>query len=378
MNKTWTTRCLIGMFLFLFLNTQGHTEVKGSSFNVLNLMADARPISELYQLNMTIKSPYKVVKATPYYYSRNSKEIVKYPTIERVFHNMINYNFERIPDKDEFIFFHLEYGPQFIFNRLSEAICFAPIYTLKVVEDLNCNTYTTTQYLLATAEVNSQGEILSPEIIEKMMEMQSLKSNQSWQNYQSILTFTLNHISENPEYHFVNIKGNYLKSMVSFAKRLRNVMLQRRRITLSDYNSILTSIDRSMVNTGYRILISMSNFAEQNKADLEFVYKYPTYMQDFFSGLSPFKLIEPESMSLPNVEVADGKVKFLKWPWFDHVKVSFDKGEEVKVVGEFVEIPKNTSHVYLRPYSKKGKYLRTIVQVGRIQDKEELIVDTGE
>lgn len=331
-------------------------------------MDDAIPEPHKYNVNTTIDSPYKVVSVAPYYYSSTTSEILPLSKIPKIFHNNLVFDFDRvrIKNEQEYLLFHIQYGPHFTFNRFSEAVCIAPITGLKIVDDVHCDTLTTALYLIAASEQPFPlKEKFTPEIIERMIVLSNMPQTQSWQNYQALLTFLLNHLSENPEYEFVNLKGNYLNSMLEFSHEIKQLMLTKRRITLLDYEDILSNIDNSIVNVGYRIFSSLVNLSKQHASSLPFVVKHPTYLEDFYSGLSPFTLIEPESLRLVNVTYSDGIIHYSQWPWFDKVEYSFDKSDPIFTNGSTLPVPDGAIHAYIRPYGKRGKFLRTTVQVGQ-------------
>jgi hypothetical protein len=337
-----------------------------TSFNVLDLMSDAKPLKATYRVDMTIDTSYKVVNVKPYLYSKTSGDIVELDEQQDIFYNAANFTFQRSPQEQEFLVLHVQYGPSFVFNRDSEAICIAPVQAFKVVEDIQCDSYTTTRYLIARSEFpTTDDDLFSADILNRMLEFDDMKDNQSWHNYQAIIAFTLNHFSEKPEYLEVSLAGNYLRSMVKFSNSLRTLMIDKRRFSLGHYQDALAIIDPSIVNIGYLMLSSLSSKTLQHQNNYPYVFSHPTYVEDFFAGISPFRLTEPESMSLDHVELMNNKINFHVWPWFDHVKYSFGDKVVKKAVDGFIEVPEDTDVVYLRPYSQSGKFLRTIVQVSQ-------------
>ncbi|MBB6543038.1 hypothetical protein [Thalassotalea piscium] len=360
--------------IFLLLESED-VEAKEFNIDVLTLMSDAKPISNKYVVDLTINSPYKVVKVNPFYYSNATGEFKELPQISDIQFNSIRFNFETIPEKQEFLFFHVVYGPNFVFERNSEAICYTRIETTSIVDDVNCDTYTTTNYLIAAAEKPSE-TLFSADIAQRIFELEALPDVQSWQNFQAIIAFTLNHISEKPDYLNVSLPGNYLSSMVTFTRDMLDVMKDKRRINVLDYDQALLSIDKSLLNIAYQILLGFEGFAAQHIITLPHVIEYPAFLEDFFSGISSYTLVEPEAMSLPNIQLTSDPrtVSYVMWPWFDHIKYSFESASilDKATKDNSIDVPAGVDHLYIRPFAKKGRYLRSIVQVNQVKKNEQI------
>jgi hypothetical protein len=352
-------RIIVTLFLYLPVFLCNSQEFQ---FNLLELMKDAKPIEMVYKVNTAINTPYKVIKAQPYYYSKATGQLTKLPYQSKVNSNNLVFNFMQEPQKEEYLIVKVVYGPNYLFELNSEGYCFTKITGRFVMSEFNCDAYTTARYLLSKAILNDVHEI-SASIINKMFELQQLPQTQSWQNYQAIIVYFLNHIAEHPEYIGFNEKENYLKKSFLLVNKIYQHFKKNRMISLVNFEDYISEIDPSAENIGYKILSSLSVFHDENQKNLPFVIEHPTYIEDFFSGLSSLTLSDSGSMKLPNLLVEKSKVTFNYWPWFDQVSYQFDNQGIKYTNRHYIDKPVDVKRLYLRPFSGKNRYLKSIVQL---------------
>ena len=342
-------------------------------FTLLDLMEDATPVTETYTIRSLIDTDYKVLSIKPYHYSVSRKEITEHPSIETVSNNFLSLTFDQEPSEDEYLVLHITYGPKFIFERNSEALCWFKFAGKQIFDNIRCDSYTTALYLVASAIVDEDPlskelDLLTPERLDQAIEYQSLPKLQSFQNYVALITFLLNHVAENPEYMYFSLPGNYLPMASQFTHELTRLLQTRRRIKIVEYETLLNSIDESMTNIGFRIFTALNSTINRNRHTLDLIEKHPTYTNNFYQGLQPFTLVEPESFTLADVEFSDGQITFKKWPWFHDVEVSFDDSSPITLSGTSHAIPLGSSEITLQPKGLRGSFAKTKIDLTGLVD----------
>lgn len=355
----------ISVFLFFCFSITLHVAAE-DQYNVLELMKDAKPIEQRYFVDAIINTPYKVVSVVPYYYSSSSEKLIELPKIAKIYNNHLSFEFYQSLEKSPYLFLHIVYGPDFVMERNSEGVCYVPIKSAVILNQIPCNTETTAKYLLSLSLVDDvkNKALFSKDLIKKWFELNRLPQTQSWQNYQAILVFLLSHVSQKPEYVKVNLPSKYLESMGRIVIDLNHKFLLRKRLLLNDFENILQKEDKSLVNIGYLILSSFDSLKEQHSKQLSFVNEHPAYLEDFFSGLASFTLSDPESMSVPNIKVKDDFVYFERWPWITKVTYAVDDSDYKEVIGNKIKFGLDAVNIHIKPYGLKGRFLSSVVQVG--------------
>lgn len=359
----------IMLTLAVFFSSHSYsTDSEKPLLDFMALMEGAPEVSVTFKVQTTIQSEYKIKSIQPYLYLDQTHDLVELPNISHVTSNMLKMQFQSPPSSGEYLVLHVQYTPRFVIDGKSEAVCIAKFYTKKIFENFRCDSQTTSLFLLASAveDPTQSKPLIHADVVKRMIQFSALPNTQSWENYQGIITLLLNHVAEQPNYSVINQPGQYLHQFRELTAKINDHVLNKRQFDIEELDALLLEQDHTMTNISYRIYMVLDSMIARLKTSLPHVSNRPIFMREFFSGLNPFTLLEPESQKLANIEVGSQDVQFVMWPWFEKVSVQFDEQEPFYVHSQQIDVPHKIRKLVLRPFGKKGRFPKQVIALKQV------------
>ena len=350
---------------FAQADSQSHTQEERSY--LMTLLDDATPAKKRYRIQSTIETDYQVVGINAYLYDKDSDTFEKLEDVN-VNGTLLSLDFFRHPMTKPVVLFHMTYGPDFIFNRNSEAFCLVTFTGgFNHLDDVPCNPFTTTQYLIAASMINSPyDQLISADVIESYFRLSKLSTDSfTYQYYLAVHQLLLYHVAETQNYIMASSPGGYLKTLYPAFVKIRESMIDFRQIDITTLDEILKTIDPSMVNIGYRIFMALHVSGERHLQEFPLFVNEYKLLKDFFAGVVPLDLTSPEASVVPNFEQLSNQVSFGHWPWFDGIQLSFDSAAPLKVDSTHIEIdiPANATLLTAQGLSQLGRFSRSTISL---------------
>lgn len=332
------------------------TLVPTSNLNILRLMDDA-PISERqYRVSIDIETDYKVSEIYPYYFSPNASQLLPLPSFQHVKTNSLDLSFRHAPASEEYLVLHIKYGPRFVFNRYSEAVCIARFDAGQIFHSMPCNTTTTAEYMVAHTMMDEPSDdVINYKALQHYLQVLQYPKIESYQNYLALLTLLQGHLAESPQYSTVSANGLFLKTLIPFAKRVQEDFLKRRRLDVDDFDRYLNEVDLSMTSMAYRLYRSLDSLLLRHTQGLPDVKERKSYLTNFLSGFAPLGIHDPQAFELPSLNVYKNTINFRRWPWQDSVQLNYANQKKTITDTQF-EFPVDVTTAFIRPMSGKNRF----------------------
>jgi hypothetical protein len=330
-----------------------------SRLNILRILDNAPIAARQFRVSSKIDTNYKINHIRPFYFSPSAKVLTALPEKYFVQSNVIDLTFQHTPNELEYLVLHITYGPAFVFERNSEALCMIRFEAGQIFDNIACNTITTAQFLVAHSMLDgAEPDPIHLDVLMHLVEVKKLPMIGSYQNYLGLLAILQGHLAESPQYTTASGKNMFLQTLIPFARQLRAEFLTKRRIDVERFEAILKSLDRSMISMAYRLYMSLDTLLERHSTGLPSLITRGNYLKDFLSGLTPLGLHDPQAFELPNFGIYKHRIHFNLWPWMERVHVSYD--EEAFYLSETeYTFDANVTDVLLRPM---GQGLRFPIQ----------------
>lgn len=345
---------------------------------LLTLMEDAPYEESQYRIKASITTNYIVEHANVYLYSPETNSVQLVLDDYDVNANMIDHSFFAKPTNNAYAVIHLTYGPNFLFDRYSEAICIVPFLETNLYDAFDCDPLTTSEYLIAasTQDVDIDN-LFSANVIREALYVKELPRTITYEHYLSIHQMLLAHVAETTGYLVANQRGQYLSNMLLLSKGIAAKVMRLRRLNISMLDKIAEEVDKSMVNLTYRIYMTLDGLLDRHAIRLTKLSQNNQLISDFFTGNAPFLLAGSETDIVVSVEYADDTVVLNYWPWFSGIQVKFDSAAEPFITKDReLRIPENARYVDITGQSMTGKYPTMRFSIAQKQNFERGLMGT--
>lgn len=325
---------------------------------LLEIMKDAPEQETTFAIKAAILTDYIVEQADIYLFDAETNAISLVGDSLPIMANVVDFKFDAIASHNTFALLKLTYGPNFSFERDSEAVCLIKFVKSSIYDEFYCDPLSTAEYLIAAAMIEVPPEdIFSPAVVTEAISVSALPRNTTYERYLAIHQLFFAHVAENTDYMVVSQSGQYLDSMYLVTLSFSHSIRQFRRLTVSMIDDAAESVDKSMVNLTYRIYMTLDSLLLRHSHRLTKISENNQLIRDFFTGLVPFIMAGAESDVVVDVRQEDDVIRLNYWPWFTGIKVQFDDQEKeiISKAREF-SIPPKSEFVDFTAISNNGRY----------------------
>lgn len=325
---------------------------------LMKMMEDAPYEESQFRIKTTIETGYIVERATIYLYTPGNETIRTVVEDYDVKSNTIDHSFFNLLSSESYAVIHLVYGPNFLFDRYSEAVCIVPFIETNIFDPFHCDPLTTSEYLIAASMVKaSKADLFTPSVAKEALYVKRLPRTITYEYYLAIHQMLLAHVAETDGYLKASQDGEYLYSMLALSQEINLQIKKLRRLNVGLLDKAAESIDSSMVNLTYRIYMTLDGLLDRHTSRLSRLSENNQLITDFYTGITPFLLAGAETDVIVSVEYDDDIMRLNYWPWFSGIKVKFNSSEETFVTTDRVlTIPADATFVDIQGQSLTGRY----------------------
>jgi hypothetical protein len=352
---------LVLFFMFITRSAdavQTTSQPRNTNLDLLAIMEDAPITNRQYRVAIQIQTDYRITNIKSYYFSPSSASLTFLHEKTHSRTNALDISFQHAPSTDEYLVLHLTYGPNFVFDKYSEAVCVVEFKAAQLFEPLRCDTQTTAEYLVALSFLDEiPSDVINYPGLVQLLQVKSLPQIESYQNYLALFSLLQGHLAESPQYSQVSLPGKFIETLVPVARDIRDEFIKRRRLDVDTFEAILQSADLSMITMAYRLYMSFENLHQRHAKHLPDVIERKSYLKQFLSGFASLALHDPDAFQLANVVVFNNRLSFSRWPWMDTVKLSY--GEESITTQDLTyKFAEDTSldYAFIRPYGSNSRF----------------------
>lgn len=338
-------------------NTEVTKEVSGNS-ELMMLMQDADYEEAQFIIKATIQTNYIVEQANIYLYTPATNTFKKILEDYDVNANIIDHTFLASSSNQSYAIVHLRYGPNFFFDRFSEAVCMIPFDQTNLFDSFDCDPLTTAEYLIAATMTGAQPDnLFTADIAREAFHVKNLPRTVTYELYLSVHQMLLAHVAETEGYLIASQPDLYLKTMYGLTQEIATTVKKFRRLSISMLDKSAEKVDKSMVNLTYRIYMTLSGLLDRHANRLIKLSKNNQLIVDFYTGSVPFLLAGSETDVVVSVEYEQDTMSLNYWPWFNGVNVQFSNASEPTFTTyRSLTIPNNATYVDIAGKAESGLF----------------------
>ena len=338
-------------------NTEVPEVVSGDS-ELITLMQDADYEESQFMIKATIQTNYIVEEANVYLYTPATNTFKKILENYDVNANIIDHTFLAAPSDQSYAVVHLRYGPNFFFDRYSEAVCMIPFDQTNLFDSFDCDPLTTAEYLIAATMTGAQPDnLFTADIAREAFHVKKLPRTVTYELYLSVHQMLLAHVAETEGYLIASQPDLYLKTMYELTQEIATTVKKFRRLSIGMLDRSAEKVDKSMVNLTYRIYMTLSGLLDRHASRLTKLAQNNQLIVDFYTGSVPFLLAGSETDVVVSVEYDQDTMSLNYWPWFNGVNVQFSTASDTTFTTyRNLTIPNNATYVDISGKAETGLF----------------------